>query len=150
MVYALIDVQDPADWSAYHAIRRQELFEARGRYGVYDENYPGERGPDMYPFLLKLDDRAIGTTRLDVRSDGTAIFRLVAITSAFQGQGHGRALGLLVEERARDLGTHTLYVNAAVEAHGFYLATGWSDYEWDVAERVGLASACIQMRKHLA
>ena len=50
MVYDLVDVQDPADWVAYHAIRRQELFEARGRHGLYDENYPGERGPTCITF----------------------------------------------------------------------------------------------------
>lgn len=150
MGYELIDVEDPADWADYHAIRRQELFEARGRHGLYDENYPGERGPGMLHLMLKRDGEPIGTTRLDVRDDRTAVFRLVAIRGDQQRQGHGRALGLLVEERARRFGTHTLYVNAAPTAHGFYLATGWSDYEWDAAERVGISSDCIQMRKHLA
>ena len=87
MAYELVDVRDPADWKAYHALRRQELFEARGRHGVYDENYPDEYGPDMYHLMLKLDGCPIGTTRLDVRQDGTAIFRLVAIAAEFQRQG---------------------------------------------------------------
>jgi hypothetical protein len=99
MVYQLVDVNDPADWVAYHAIRRQELFEARGRHGVYDENYPGEHEPNMDHLLLKLDGRPIGTTRLDVRQDGTAVFRLVAIAADVQGQGHGRILADLVDER---------------------------------------------------
>jgi GNAT superfamily N-acetyltransferase len=150
MAYELVDVQDPADWVAYHAIRRQELFEARGRHGIYDENYPGERGPGMLHLLLKWNGRPIGTTRLDVRPDGTSIFRLVAITSDCQGKGHGRVLGMMVEGRAGKLGTHTLYVNAAQTAHGFYLATGWTDFEWDPRELVGISSDCIQMRKHLA
>jgi N-acetylglutamate synthase-like GNAT family acetyltransferase len=150
MAYELVDVREPADWTAYHAIRRQELFEARGRYGVYDENYPGEREPNMYQLLLKFDGRSIGTTRLDVRADGTAIFRLVTITADAQGQGHGRMLSTLVEERARQHGTHTLYVNAARTAHGYYLAMGWHDYIWNAEELASMAIECVQMRKHLA
>lgn len=72
MGYTLIEVTEPADWHAYHAIRRQELFEARGRHGIYDENYPGERAANMHPYLLKLDGQPLGTTRLDVREDGSA------------------------------------------------------------------------------
>ena len=149
MSYSLVEVTDPADWQAYHAIRRQELFEAKGRHGIYDENYPGERASNMHPYLLKLDGRSIGTTRLDVRDDGSAIFRLVAITAAEQGRGHGRALGRLLEERARAFGATVLYLNAADTAVGFYQATGWHDHVWDAGELVGIASTCQQMRKSL-
>ena len=149
MGYELIEVTDPVDWEAYHAIRRQELFEAKGRHGVYDPNYPGERAPGMYPYLLKLDGKALGTTRLDIREDGTAIFRLVAITSAEQGRGHGRVLGQMVEERARAFGARTLLVNSAPEAVGFYEKMGWYHHVWDVAELVGFASYCRQMRRDL-
>ncbi|MEO8686483.1 MAG: GNAT family N-acetyltransferase, partial [Devosia sp.] len=110
MDYALIDVTQPADWQVYHAIRRQELFEARGRNGLYDENYPGDHGPNMHHYLLKLEGRPLGTTRLDVREDGSAVFRLVAITAVEQGKGHGRVLAQMVEERARAFGARVLYV----------------------------------------
>ena len=149
MVYQLVDVKDPADWMAYHAIRRQELFEARGRHGLYDENYPGEYEPNMDHLMLKLDGRPIGTTRLDVRQDGTAVFRLVAISADVQGQGHGRVMAGLVEGRARQHGVHTLFVNAARPAHGFYLAMGWHDHIWDATELTGISVDAIQMRKHL-
>jgi N-acetylglutamate synthase-like GNAT family acetyltransferase len=149
MGYELIDVETGADWVAYHSIRRQELFESRGRYGIYDEHYPGDHGPGMFHLLLKLDGEPIGTARLDIRDNGTAVFRLVAITHTQQHRGHGRVMGGMIEERARQSGTHTLFVNAAQEAHGFYRATGWDDYQWDRAELDGRASSCIQMRKHL-
>ena len=149
MGYSLIEVTEPADWQAYHTIRREELFEARGRYGVYDENYPGERAANMHPYLLKLYGRPLGTTRLDVREDGSAIFRLVAITAGEQGRGHGRVLAQMVEERARAFGASTLYVNAAVTAVGFYQATGWHDHVWDASELVDMPTPCQQMRKSL-
>ena len=149
MSYTLVEVVDPADWQAYHTIRRQELFEAKGRHGLYDENYPGDHGPNMHHYLLKLDGRPLGTTRLDVRDDGSAIFRLVAIAAAEQGQGHGRVLGHMVEQRARAFGASVLYVNAAVTALGYYLATGWHQHVWDPSELVGIAATCEQMRKLL-
>jgi GNAT superfamily N-acetyltransferase len=149
MGYELIEVRDPADWEAYHAIRRQELFEAKGRFGIYNPDHPDEYVRQAHPYLLKLDGVPIGTTRLDVREDGVAIFRMVAITASAQGRGHGRIMGQLVEDRARAFGTTTLYVNAAETALGFYHRTGWVDHAWDPAELVSLAVNATQMRKLL-
>lgn len=146
MDYELVEVTAPEDWAAYHAIRRQELFEARGRYGVYDPNRPDERLPGMHHYLLKAEGRPVGTTRLDLREDGSCIFRLVAITASEQGKGHGRTLGRMVEDKARAHGAHTAHVNAALTAVGYYEATGWQRHVWDAAE---LAGDCIQMRKTL-
>ena len=149
MDYDLVEVTDPADWLAYHAIRRQELFEGKGRHGIYDENYPGERAPNMHHYLLKRGGEPLGTTRLELRDGATAIFRLVAITAAAQGQGHGRVLGQMVEERAKAFGITMLLVNAAPEAVGFYEKTGWHAHEWDREELTGIAATCVQMRKPL-
>jgi N-acetylglutamate synthase-like GNAT family acetyltransferase len=149
MSYALIEVRTPEDWAAFHDIRRTELFEARGRYGVYDDKHPDDVADCAHPFLLKHNGRPLGTTRLDVRGDGTGIFRLVAITADAQGQGHGRVLSEMVEAKARSFGIGTLYVNAADTAVGFYEKTGWTHFLWDEAELVGIASTCVQMRKLL-
>lgn len=149
MGYELIEVSAPEDWAAFHAIRRTELFEARGRFGIYNDRHPDDFADFAHPYLLKLDGRPLGTTRLDVRGDHTGIFRLVAITAVAQRQGHGRVLSELVEAKARTLGISTLYVNAAAEAVGYYEKTGWTPYLWDEAELVGIASTCVQMRKLL-
>jgi N-acetylglutamate synthase-like GNAT family acetyltransferase len=149
MGYELVEVTDPVDWVAYHAIRRQELFEARGRHGIYNENHPHDRAPNAYPYLLKLDGRPLGTARLDVRDDGTAVFRLVAITGSDQGKGHGRVMGQMIEDRARAFGTHTVFLNAADTAVGFYRATGWHEHVWDQTELDTFAQGCTQMRKSL-
>ena len=149
MTYDLIDVTEPDDWAAYHAIRRQELFEARGRHGIYDPNRADERLPGMHHYLLKRDGKPLGTTRLDIRDDGTCVFRLVAITAAERGRGHGRVLGQMLEARAKAFGAHTALVNAAPTALGYYEAMGWHRHVWDEAELVSIASDCIQMRKGL-
>ncbi|GJD72546.1 hypothetical protein CFIICLFH_0763 [Methylobacterium goesingense] len=46
-------------------------------------------------------------------------------------------------------GIHTLHVNAAPDAVGFYEATDWHRFAWDAAELVGHAIDGIQMRKIL-
>ena len=149
MGYELVEVSDAADWVAYHAIRRQELFEAKGRIGIYDENRPEEREPNQHHYLLKQDGKPIGTTRLELRDNQQAIFRLVAITAAEQGKGHGRVLSEMVEAKARGYGVATLLVNAADTALGYYEKTGWYRHEWDACELVGISSTCIQMRRDL-
>ncbi len=149
MTYDLVLVTDPADLKAYHAIRRQELFDGKDRQGVYDDHHPADRAPGAHPFLLKYYDQPIGTTRLDIRDDGTAVFRMVAIAAAVQGQGHGRVLVQMVEERAKVFTVKALLLNAAPEAVGFYEKSGWSRHQWDTCELVGAAVACVQMAKWL-
>jgi RimJ/RimL family protein N-acetyltransferase len=60
-------VQTGADWTAYHRIRRTVLFEARGRFGIYEENNPDDRteGNHRYrrPFAVNSDRQAVGFYR---------------------------------------------------------------------------------------
>lgn len=149
MGYQLVKVSEPADWVHFHAIRRVELFEARGRFGIYNDNHPHDYAAFAHPFLLKRDGQALGTVRLDLFDGGRAVVRLVAVTAAEQRRGHGRAMEELVTEQARALGAHTLLVNAAEDALGFYQKTGWEPFEWDPGELVNSPVSCIQMRKLL-
>lgn len=135
------------EWRAFHDIRRVELFESRGRFGVYDPDHPDDRLPANLPLLLCLDGRPIGTVRLDDLGGGAGVVRLVAITRSEQSRGHGRIMQTMVEAVCRDRGIDTLHVNAAPTAVGYYEKTGWSPYVWDAAELVGIASDCVQMRK---
>jgi GNAT superfamily N-acetyltransferase len=124
---------DP-EWKAYHDIRRVTLFEASGRFGVYDATHPDERKPDNHPLVLFVDDEPIGTIRVDKRPDLRAVLRLVAIHRGSQGCGHGQALLKLAEDFARDIGCAEAVVNAAPEAIGFYRKAGYVDLAWDPAE----------------
>jgi GNAT superfamily N-acetyltransferase len=149
MSYTLVSVEAPRDWADFHAIRRVELFEARGRFGVYNDKHPDDYADFARPYLLKLEGRALGTARLDLFGDGRAAVRLVAITAEEQGRGHGRVMEALVAGRAKALGVDTLLVNAAEHAVGFYEKTGWVPFDWDPDELVNSAVSCIQMRKLL-
>ncbi|HUO56108.1 MAG TPA: GNAT family N-acetyltransferase [Candidatus Paceibacterota bacterium] len=141
---------NPADWDTYHRIRREELFEERGRIGMYDPYRIGEKIPNNFPLLLKFQNRGIGTARLDVRDDGTAVIRLVAVTKGEQGKGHGLHLAKWVEDFARTKDVHKILANAAPEALGYYEKLGYTRDEWDSSELTGISANSIQMSKVLS
>lgn len=144
----LIKVTSEEDWRAYHDIRQRILWDAKGRTG-YDPERKEEQLPVNHPFLLKLDTHSIGTTRLDNFGNGTGAIRLVAIDQKFQKQGYGRKLSKMVEDYARGLSIHTLFVNAAPEAIGFYEKLEWKPFAWNSEELVGIVADCVQMKKIL-
>ena len=78
--YELSVVNSPDDWNAYHQIRREELFEPRGRYGIHNPYHPDEGSRNHFPLLLKYNGAVVATARLDVQEDGVAILRLIAVT----------------------------------------------------------------------
>lgn len=148
MEHALIRVASEADWKSYHAIRSAVLWDERRRTG-YDAGRPEERVPHHHALLLKRDGQGIGTTRLYDQRDGTGVVRLVAIAASVRGRGHGRILGARVEDYAHRLGIHTLVVNAAADAEGFYAATGWERFDGARPVQLELAGHCVVMRKTL-
>lgn len=146
---SLDKVVEEEDWRDYHHIRRMVLFESRGLFG-YDPNHPDEYCPTNDPLLLKLDrTEAVGTVRLDLRTDESGIVRLVAIRPEYQRQGVGRLMLMLVEKRARSLALHRLYVNSAPDATDFYKKLGFVPFVFDKRELDGIAEGCIQMCKFL-
>lgn len=149
--YELAPVTTPELWSALHDIRRAVLFRP-GRHAtpiVYDDDHPDDRRPGHHPFVLLLDGQPVGTARLDEIGGGRGVVRLVAIVAEQQGRGHGRVLGVMLDEEAARRGLEILHVNAAADALGYYEALGWRRDSWDPSELAGIAAACIQMSKRL-
>src|SRR5258705_7852145 len=106
--YELRNVTSPADRLTYHRIRRTVLFEARGRFGIYDQDHPDEHRENNYPLLLMFCGNSVGTARLDCPPGQAGIIRLLAIDQAHQGRGHGRAMVSLIVEMGRNLGLPAL------------------------------------------
>src|SRR5437868_15212486 len=89
--YRFITPVDASEWAAYHAIRKHVLFEARGRFGAYNENHPDEHVVGHHPKLLLVDGEPVGVVRVDV-AGSLATLRRVAIRADVQRLGHGRVL----------------------------------------------------------
>lgn len=116
----------------------------------HDQSYwrPAERAQ----LLLKFKGEAIGIATLDVFPDRSAATRAVAVADGKQGQGHGTALGKLTQEFAKNLGCHTLCVNAGAHVTGFYGSLGFAPQTWDKSELDGVGSPekIVQMVLRLA
>ena len=128
--YQLRRPGSPAEWKAYHDIRREVMLESV----EHAFNHPDEAeelAPRHYPLLLWLDGRPIGTIRVDSLDSGLAALRLVAIDPAHQARGHGRALLDLAEAFARGLGCGKAVVYSTPEAAGFYASAGYTEGGWD-------------------
>jgi uncharacterized protein YndB with AHSA1/START domain len=60
-IHELVTPTNDNEWKAHHDIRRQVLFEARGQFGVYDENHPDEKAPGHHPRVLNYGGDTVGT-----------------------------------------------------------------------------------------
>jgi len=123
--HELVTPTDAAEWRAYHDIRRRVLFEARGLFGVYDEQHPDESALGNHPKLLLYRGDPIGVVRIDIDAT-TAIFRRVAVRSDVQRLGHGRALLSLAQQFAQDSGCGRLASYVAPDAVEFYRRFGFT------------------------
>ena len=63
---SLVQVETEDQWQAYHAIRRQILFEDRGHFGSYDPHHPDDRDANNHPLLLLFKNQPIGAMRVDL------------------------------------------------------------------------------------
>jgi GNAT superfamily N-acetyltransferase len=123
--YELRAVQTEEDWTAYHRIRRTVLFEARGRFGIYDQNNPDDRAEGNHPLLLVFRGDVVGVVRLDCGSSDVGIIRQLAIDGPAQGVGHGGTLLQILVARGMALGLRVLEVNSDRQAVGFYQRFGF-------------------------
>ncbi|HEY6333194.1 MAG TPA: GNAT family N-acetyltransferase [Blastocatellia bacterium] len=149
-MHSLKKPETESEKRAYHSIRRSALFEERGRGALYNENHPNESKPGNTPFLLMVDDRPVGTVRVDLPPKADyAILRLVAVAAAERNKGHGAHLLSLVETYARKYNRRRLVLNAAPDAITFYKRNGFIEQVWDDEElRMSLAS--VQMVKEIS
>jgi len=122
--YDLIAPADAGQWRAYHDIRRQVLFEARGQFGVYDDNHPDDSAPGKHPRLLLYGGDPVGVVRIDIEGD-VAILRRVAVRADVQRRGHGRMLLSLAQRFAEEAGCTRLASHVAPDAVGFYQRGGF-------------------------
>ena len=72
-----------------------------------------------------MDGQVIGTIRIDVKPEGRAVFRLVAIDTPWQGQGLGTAMLNMAETYARARGVQTICLNSVPDAYSFYARQGF-------------------------
>jgi hypothetical protein len=145
--YALRRVHSPADWAAYHAIRRSAIFAALLPGQAYNEHHADEFKPDNLPHVLAVDGDVVGTVRIDLIDATQAGLRLIGIRNDVQRRGHGAVLLKLAEEVAGALGRSEVVINAHPTSLTFYLANGYAEGDWRDAGPV--ATGLIRVGKRL-
>jgi GNAT superfamily N-acetyltransferase len=122
----LVAVATPEHWSQFHEIRRVVLFEARGRFGVYNENHPDDRLPRNHPLLLLVDGVGVAVVRVDLLPDSsTAGFRRLAVAQQSQRRGYGTALMKRAEAFAVSHGCTRFIADVAPDAVTFWRGIGY-------------------------
>lgn len=127
MEYTLRNVSPdrPIHCQAYHRIRREVLWEARGRTD-YQEDHPDEWAEGHFPMLFFVDGIPVGVVRIDLDDKlQEAIFRRVAIATPEQRKGFGRKLMEAAETFASERGFQWLVANVAIDAIPFYEKLGY-------------------------
>jgi GNAT superfamily N-acetyltransferase len=99
-------------------------WEARGKFGVYDDQHPDEHKIGNFPKLLMFNDSPIGVIRIDI-AEPVGWFRRVAIKESNQRQGHGSKLMRLAEQFAREHGVSRIQSDVDREAIPFYERFGF-------------------------
>jgi GNAT superfamily N-acetyltransferase len=124
------------EWVRYHDIRKRCLFEKyNGKdtpyYFEYDPDHADERDPANHPLVLIADGSVVGTIRIDLKPDGRAVFRLVAIDDPWQGHGLGSLMMEIAEAQAHRWGAQTICLNAVPDAFDFYARRGFTPFRWE-------------------
>lgn len=122
------------EWNAYHAIREQVLWAARGRSG-YDRAHPDDAKEANVPMLLVIDSHPTGVVRVDIEPP-LAWFRLVAIREDRQRRGYGQAMLNLATDFAASRGCSRIRSNVDPAAVGFYEELGFNQLDAGCGESV--------------
>jgi GNAT superfamily N-acetyltransferase len=128
-----------------HEIREKVLFTDI----KYNRNHADDNNPDNHCFVFMLDDKAVGTVRLDFIEKRVAAVRLVAVLPEYQGKKIGAKMLAAVEEYAKQHGIFKLVTNSAIKAEGFYKILGYKNEKWvDAGE--GISKQTTPMTKTLS
>ena len=130
LTYQLRPPRDEAEWDRLHAIRQACLFNVYHPWIPYDRDHPDDRDPANHPLGFFLDGTLVGTIRIDLKPDGRAVFRMVAIDEAYRGHHLGSRLMATAEAYALDAGAASVCLNAVAPALGFYLHGGYVPERW--------------------
>ena len=120
----IVKPDSPNDWQAYHEIRKKVLWDERGLQS-YMYNHPDELKENNFPLLLFADTVPVGVIRVDLKKNGEAFFRKLAVTTTMQRKGYGTRLINAAELFAMEKGSVKVFAHVAINAIPFYKKMGY-------------------------
>ncbi|MFD3409129.1 GNAT family N-acetyltransferase [Aquirufa sp. HETE-83D] len=122
----MLEIKSPqtdSDWKAYYALRftvlREPWNQPLGSEILADENQA------MHAIALE-DTKVLGVARMHESAEKQGQVRCVAIATAVQGKGIGKAIMAYLEEKAIEKGWTEIVLEARENAVPFYEAIGYT------------------------
>jgi GNAT superfamily N-acetyltransferase len=129
--YELRPLLTEAERDRYHAIRKTCLFDVYHPWIPYDPFHPDEHALGNHPLGFFADGELVGTIRIDLKPDGRAVFRMVAIAAERRGHHFGSRLLSMAEDYARTMGASSICLNSVQPALPFYTHHGYAAVRWE-------------------
>jgi GNAT superfamily N-acetyltransferase len=129
--YELRPLLTETERNRYHAIRQTCLFDVYHPWIPYDRFHPDEHAPGNHPLGFFADGALVGTIRIDLKPDGRAVFRMVAIAAERRGHHLGSRLLSMAEDYARTMGASSICLNSVQPALPFYTHRGYAPVRWE-------------------
>ena len=125
----LATVQTSREWSAYHRIRKAQIFDPIGV--LYDPHHPTITAPHHHHFVLYQGTHIVSVAHVELLNEQEAALRSLATDVPFQRQGYGaQAMGIL-EKWIRSQGRSILKMHARLSAVPFYQKLGYREMPFD-------------------
>lgn len=117
--------QNKEEWEKLHQLRREGIFVPHYPETTYDSNHPNDSNPNHHPLVFVVQNKVVGTARLDELGSNRIAVRLIVIDTTMQNKGLGRALIKELETYAKKLGASELLLNSLESVVGFYKKMGF-------------------------
>lgn len=131
----------------FHAIRRMEIFEARGLFNFYTPFYRCRPELESRFYILTKNLIVIGTLQLDIINSTEVALRTVAIKGKYKNKGYGTYMIKVIEVIVASQGYKIIRLHSNPEAVKFYKKLGF--VEEDFLYEKSIFSHDIDMSKHL-
>ncbi len=121
------------EWENYHRIRREQIHEKYCACNAYNPDDKEERQHNCFPLVLThtVDQKIIGTLRIDVLNESEASFRWIAVDKPYQRQGFGKKMIQLAESLLHQFDNIKLIrIPAENVSQEFYSRLGYQEMPW--------------------
>lgn len=141
----IVQALTPAEWSAYHRIRKEQIFDGIGL--IYDPQHPTITAPDHYHFVMSIGTKIVGVAQVQLLDETRAALRPFAIDAPYQNQGLGTWFLKQIERWVSHQNRTLIQLHADPKALNFYKRAGYKTMPFPEEQ---MHTGCIDMGKFLS
>lgn len=118
------------EWQEYNRIRKAQIFDPLPHI-IYDAKHPTLTAPNHYHFIMMRGVDTIAAAQVEMLDATTAVLRILATDTPYQGQGYGTYFLNLLERWITQQGKSKILMHAARRAEKFYRNRGYVNMEFN-------------------